>query len=223
MLSYLPDLIRVSEALLKADPSAWGVSTAFIACEDDIETAMVAWSSVASSFFADSPGGETGPPSIGEKWRRRKSLLLSATSYPPLLVAGKSSRNSAPTSPSDCPPLLPLMNDSDSRIGDGQRTDERYRRVSNDGSVDSLAARSRRRVSLVDGKDGRADDSKGEFLARRPTVRDLAIQPTQRVMRYVLLYQCTLPSHPHFMTSHLDYEDRPLGKYPSHLSFSCSC
>jgi hypothetical protein len=205
MLSYLPDLIQVSEALLKAfldDPSAWGVSTAFMACEDDIEIAMVAWSSVAGNFFTDSPGKEAESPSIGEKWRRRKSLLLSATGYPLPPVAGKSNGNSPSANSSALPPLLSLMNEAGSRIREGQRTDEQFWKVSNDSRVDAFTERSRSRVNSVDEKDGRADDSKRELPTRRHSVRDLAIQPTQRVMRYVLLYQGTLRSHS--LISHLD-------------------
>ncbi|KAG2084845.1 hypothetical protein BD769DRAFT_556322 [Suillus cothurnatus] len=37
---------------------------------------------------------------------------------------------------------------------------------------------------------------KGELPTRRQSVRDLAIQPTQRVMRYVLLYRDLLESTP---------------------------
>lgn len=56
MLSYLPPLLRASEILLKGlseDPSAWGVSAAFMACEDEMEDAMVAWSGIAGQFFVN--------------------------------------------------------------------------------------------------------------------------------------------------------------------------
>lgn len=215
MLSYLPDLIRVSEALLKAfidDPSAWGVSAAFMACEDDIEGAMVSWSSVAGDFFTDSPSKGAESVSIGAKWRRRKSLLLSATGNPLPIVVGKPSGISPPASPTAFRPLLSLTNEAGSRIRERQRT----------GSIDSSTERSRSRVNSVDEQDGRADDSKRELPTRRQSVRDLAIQPTQRVMRYVLLYQGTLRSPS--ITSRLDLrEDRPIGEYSSHFSFSCSC
>ncbi|KAG2160020.1 uncharacterized protein EDB93DRAFT_1074765 [Suillus bovinus] len=144
LLTYLPGLIRVSEVLLKAfldDPSAWGVSTAFMACEDDIEAALVSWCSVAGNFFTD--GSHEGESAItGGKWRSRK-YLLSATNNP-FTVVEKSSGNSAPSSSS--PPLLTR--------------------------------------------------SKGEPPTRKQSVRDLAIQPTQRVMRYVLLYRDLLESTP---------------------------
>ncbi|KAG1825649.1 uncharacterized protein BJ212DRAFT_289122 [Suillus subaureus] len=188
LLAYLPDLMRVSEALLKAfldDPSAWGVSTAFMACEDDIEAAMVSWCSVAGNFFTDGPSHEGESAIMGGKWRLRKSLL-SATNNPLTTVVEKLDGNSSPASSS--PPLLTLMNEAGSRIRERQRTVEHYWKVSDDGA-ESHAER-RPRVNSADSR------SKGEPPTRRQSVRDLAIQPTQRVMRYVLLYRDLLESTP---------------------------
>ncbi|KAI8981126.1 hypothetical protein BD414DRAFT_90160 [Trametes punicea] len=53
---HVPALLDVSETLLAHlvdDPSAWGVSTAFIGCEEELEAAFVAWSSVVGEFFAE--------------------------------------------------------------------------------------------------------------------------------------------------------------------------
>ncbi|KAH9858341.1 hypothetical protein C2E23DRAFT_719411 [Lenzites betulinus] len=53
---HVPALLRVSETLLTHlvdDPSAWGVSTAFIGCEEELEAALVAWSGVVGEFFAE--------------------------------------------------------------------------------------------------------------------------------------------------------------------------
>lgn len=53
---YVPALLRVSETLLAHvidDPSAWGVSAAFIGCEEDLEAALVAWSGVVGEFFLE--------------------------------------------------------------------------------------------------------------------------------------------------------------------------
>ncbi|KAG2370145.1 hypothetical protein BDR07DRAFT_1456124 [Suillus spraguei] len=187
LLTYLPDLIRVSETLLKAfldDPSAWGVSIAFMACEDDIEAAMVSWCSVVGNFFTHSQGESV---IMGGRRRLRKSLL-SATNNPLTTVVEKSSGNPSPAG-SPPPPLLTLMNEAGSRIRDRQRTDEHYWKVSNDGGAESYAER-RPRVNSADSQ------SKGEHPTRRQSVRDLAIQPTQRVMRYVLLYRDLLESTP---------------------------
>ncbi|OJT04451.1 hypothetical protein TRAPUB_4721 [Trametes pubescens] len=56
VVRHLPALIKVSETLLAHlfdDPSAWGVSTAFIGCEEELEAALVAWSAVVGDFFAE--------------------------------------------------------------------------------------------------------------------------------------------------------------------------
>lgn len=190
LLTYLPDLIRTSEVLLKAfldDPSAWGVSTAFMACEDDIEAAMVSWCSVAGNFFTASPSHEGESAIMGGKWRLRKSLLF-ATNNPLTTVVEKPNGTSSPASSSP-PPLLTLMNEAGSRIKDRQRTDEYYWKVPDDGGAESHAER----LPRVNSADSR---SKGEPPTRRQSVRDLAIQPTQRVMRYVLLYRDLLESTP---------------------------
>ena len=51
---HIPALLHVSETLLAHvldDPSVWGVSAAFIGCEEDLEAALVAWAGVAGEFF----------------------------------------------------------------------------------------------------------------------------------------------------------------------------
>lgn len=57
--SYVPALLRASEALLarlEDDPSAWGVSAAFVAVEEEIEAALVAWAGVVGSIFTREEG-----------------------------------------------------------------------------------------------------------------------------------------------------------------------
>ncbi|OSD06221.1 hypothetical protein PYCCODRAFT_1423085 [Trametes coccinea BRFM310] len=53
---HIPALLSVSETLLTHlvdDPSAWGVSAAFIGCEEELEAAFVAWSAVVGEFFVE--------------------------------------------------------------------------------------------------------------------------------------------------------------------------
>ncbi|PIL31450.1 hypothetical protein GSI_06151 [Ganoderma sinense ZZ0214-1] len=53
---HIPALLRVSETLLAHvldDPSVCGVSAAFIGCEEDLESALVAWAGVAGEFFIE--------------------------------------------------------------------------------------------------------------------------------------------------------------------------
>lgn len=56
--TYLPDLIRASEAFLarlEDDPSAWGVSAALIGCEEEMEGAYVRWCGVVGDVFVAQP------------------------------------------------------------------------------------------------------------------------------------------------------------------------
>ncbi|KAF8560124.1 hypothetical protein OG21DRAFT_1502471 [Imleria badia] len=74
MTPYISALVRASETLLKCfleDPSAWGVSTAFVTSEDELEASMVSWCAVVGAFFMD----RDDPQSSGliGKWRLRKS------------------------------------------------------------------------------------------------------------------------------------------------------
>lgn len=165
MQHYLPDLLNVSQTLLKSlaeDPSAWGVATAFVACEEELDVGMVAWAGVVGQFFTS---GTTSPVEKSEKsmekgegaegvklsrsriWRKRSMSRLSRAF-------------SAPTSPS--PP------------------------------VDGKLRKRRAVVSVlpVGDEEQQKENSKGGIGKQRKfTVRDLAIQPTQRVMRYVMLYR----------------------------------
>ncbi|TBU38429.1 hypothetical protein BD309DRAFT_874399 [Dichomitus squalens] len=53
---HVPALLSVSQTLLNHvmdDPSAWGVSAAFIGCEEDLECALVAWAGVVGEFFIE--------------------------------------------------------------------------------------------------------------------------------------------------------------------------
>ena len=56
VLTYVPALLSASEALLSRledDPSAWGVSAAFVAVEEEAEAAFVAWAGVVGEIFVD--------------------------------------------------------------------------------------------------------------------------------------------------------------------------
>ncbi|KAI0081097.1 hypothetical protein K474DRAFT_1482472 [Panus rudis PR-1116 ss-1] len=56
VVSYIEDLISASEAFLSRledDPSAWGVSTAWLGCEEELESAFVAWCGVVGELFVD--------------------------------------------------------------------------------------------------------------------------------------------------------------------------
>ncbi|KAH7923238.1 hypothetical protein BV22DRAFT_598093 [Leucogyrophana mollusca] len=194
MLGYLPGLLQTSETLLKGfidDPSAWGVSTAFISSEDDLETAMVSWCAVAGNFFVDRKNGEGGSL-MGSRLIFRRSLPASSRGSP---VPPEKTNEGEPGSPL-LPPMLTLMNEAGSRIKERQKIDDRYwRRSVEQGSTDSHGS-SCRDLSADETHRKRSDAEKVRKSSRRLSVRDLAIQPTQRVMRYVLLYRDLLESTP---------------------------
>jgi len=189
MLELVPSLLQTSDHLLKGfteDPSAWGVATAFISCEDDLEMAMVSWCTVAGNFFIDRKRKER-PNVTASKRIFRRSIPASASENS--VLSTKS--NGSPSLPS----MLTLMSDAGNRIKERQLDDQHWQRSSLDQrSADSHGS------SCMDSVD--STHQKREVLAketkssRKLSVRDLAIQPTQRVMRYVLLYRDLLESTP---------------------------
>ena len=170
MLEYLPALLRASKALLRGfteDPSAWGVSTTFMGCEEELEAAMVAWSGVAGQFFAKKGKSKS--------WKRPRTrtgsqLLASVPSSPTSAVPPVLSLKSGDSTITALPPRLVLMADKlkERKI----EADERGEKTSDKAE---------------------ADDEKNRRIL---SVRDLAIQPTQRVMRYALLYRGRWSSWP---------------------------
>lgn len=155
MLTYLPALISVSENLLKGlsqDPSAWGVSTAFMACEEELESAMVAWSGVAGEFFTKKR----------RSWRKSYNQNLSFNSSTPVLPLPSSAFNLLNGSTISFPVLGKYESEKGEKSSEGVFDDK--------------------------------ESDKGQRPERRASVRDLAILPTQRVVRYVMLYRGKQPS-----------------------------
>ena len=151
MLTYLPALLHASQALLQGlseDPSAWGVSSAFLACENEIETAMVAWCGVAGQFFSKQ--------STSRGWRKN--------TYPNPSHTPSRARPSS-FSADDHSPHFPL------RISEKSKEDKT--------EIQKYNVRARKSMEQI------PEDK----ILRKLSVRDLAIQPTQRVMRYAMLYK----------------------------------
>lgn len=131
MLPYLPGLIMASEALLErmeANPSAQGVSEAFLACESIMSESFISWCSVVGEFF---DSGE----------RLKSKAETEETSSTPSSGNLKGHRSQ------------PIMSRGDSSLSFVIPEPNKIRKNTKS----------------------------------RPTVRDLAIQPTQRIMRHVLL------------------------------------
>lgn len=177
MSPYVSALVRVSELLLKRfleDPSAWGVSSAFVTSEDELEASMVSWCAVAGAFFTDGNNSQSG---AGRR-RLRKSGIIS--NPPPSFVMRQTPVSLSP----QLPPVLSMASTADKRIVDenctGQHPPTEVEKRSNAMSLQKL--------------ENTRPSSTGQPPSRKLSVRDLAIQPIQRVMRYVLLYRGM--SHP---------------------------
>ncbi|KAJ7651683.1 hypothetical protein DFH06DRAFT_1134897 [Mycena polygramma] len=168
----LAALARESAGLLRRmeeDPSAWGVAAAFLGAEEGVEAALVGWSGVVGGWFVD-----------GEKAPRRLSKMRGLSEggeeetvqkpSPAKRVGWKRNAStgvSAVPSLRSLPPLPSVLSLSSATAHDPP-------------SPVSATPKPRSRKE----RDA------------RPAVRDLAIVPTQRVMRYVLLYQDLLEHTP---------------------------
>jgi len=159
MLTYLPALLHASQVLLQGlseDPSAWGVSSAFMACEDEIETAMVAWCGVAGQFFS-------------KKGKSRSWKKYSYSGPPPKPLRARTNSFSAGDDAGDGIAQFP------SRISDKSKQDN--------AEVQRRKVRAEKSMEVIENVNNKSRRSQ-----RKLSVRDLAIQPTQRVMRYAMLY-----------------------------------
>lgn len=175
MLRYIEGLVCVSQSFLQhmeEDPSAWGVAAAFLAVEHGLECAFVGWCGVVGGWFE----GQDGTTK-----RKRSKIPFEAQGDVAgcTTVDGRSPLKRSGTSPwrisvpslnnIALPPMTSPVSPSAflSRRREKDKTRERERPPSSSTSMDGARR-------------------------RRPSVRDLAILPTQRIMRYVLLYRGVL-------------------------------
>ncbi|EPT03510.1 hypothetical protein FOMPIDRAFT_1047046 [Fomitopsis schrenkii] len=236
LLSYVPALLRASEALLVRlvdDPSAWGVGAAFIGCEEELEAALVAWCGVVGNFYID------GEDKDKRGRRRRKSgdelSSFSGPSEPRGFSAVRSASQSGipgmvkPNSKTAETRRMSLYNAGEgglftAALGTGlafglashptldskdhgstasigkdhgptgtlSRTLSAWKRKSMPSSLYNLPSA----MGVPPSPTTAHGHGKEDKLF---TLRDLAIQPTQRVMRYVLQYKDLLAHTP--MTS----------------------
>lgn len=174
MVPYISALVRASEMLLKCfleDPSAWGVSTAIVASEEELEATMVSWCAVAGAFFMDADD----PHSSGliSRWRLRKFGMSSPSS---------SVRKQTSISPTpQLPRMFPMVSTA-SKVKERMNEDH-------GAWQHPQPERERTSVPLQMPESTNSQAPTGQRPSRKLSVRDLAIQPTQRVMRYVLLYR----------------------------------
>ncbi|CAA7264855.1 unnamed protein product [Cyclocybe aegerita] len=173
MLHYASEVLRASAGVLagmEREPGMRGVARAFVDRAEEVDGAYVRWCGVVGGWFAD--GAEEGEEGHVVK-RKRSRTNHHRTSVPG--VDGEGEEGSGKEREVASPPVSPL-----------KRTVSTWRR-----SMPSIP-------SLGLGEAHHANESAppAPRSARKPTVRDLAILPTQRVMRYVLLYRDLLAHTP---------------------------
>ena len=231
VVSYVPALLQASEALLSRledDPSAWGVSVAFVAVEEELETAFVAWCGVVGDFFVDEEStddrvitgrrlsnrfgrGEDGGARLRKRNRSGASEVRVEDLYRKRTMSyaegDREHENSpaigmftaalgtglaygiAPHTPSTAPPEDAITLKT-----------SRSRHASASGPLLSRRFSSWRPVSLLSSSNSLVQSAPSSPTFRhgsvsypskdkKLTIRELAIQPTQRIMRYVLQYR----------------------------------
>ena len=218
MQHYAAELVHASAAVLRAmeqQPSALGVAKAFVENMEDMEGAYVRWCGVVGGWFAGSGVEESGGVKLKRNLSKYRTSIDSAT--PP--ATADAPGGGGLESEDGHPPISPLKRTvstwrrslpSVASLGEAGASIYGYgyvygsrslRRRNRDKEVDRVAEEDQ---SDVVGRDlptttPSSSSSSGQNLTSRrprvrgkPTVRDLAILPTQRVMRYVLLYRGTL-------------------------------
>ncbi|THH05228.1 hypothetical protein EW145_g4950 [Phellinidium pouzarii] len=190
LLQYLPALIGASKNLsaqFNEDMSALGVSNALVNVELSLETAFVAWSGVVGEFFGFKRGSiplkkrkrETVNPGITAEANRSlessavkvRCISMSGHDEPyignPLSETLQVSRTATMSSS-----MHWLFRPAFSQVTEGT--------INEKESFAGLRKSFRRREARIKEQMERR---------RKPPFRDLAILPTQRVTRYVLLYK----------------------------------
>ncbi|KAF9535588.1 hypothetical protein CPB83DRAFT_21111 [Crepidotus variabilis] len=184
MVHYAAELVAAADAVLKGmerEPSARGVARAFLERENELEGAYTRWCGVVGGWF--SGDGSLDVTSARGSFEGDRSTR-------------KRSRGSNRT-------------DTDGSNNDHGDLDEDLskplkRSVSTwRKSMPSIPSLGLDNGSIYGGSPCRRDkeDDNRKPIPRKPDVRELAILPTQRVMRYVLLYRDLLSHTPSTSTS----------------------
>jgi hypothetical protein len=179
MLRYVEELVKVSQsyvAQMEGNPSSWGVAAAFLGVEEAIDQAFVGWCSEVGTWF-DSTRDDAA-----------KTESRAPSSY-----ARKPSKQN----------LRYDGNKENEKRGEEETTMGRLRRI---GSWKrSLTSISDMTMNAPNAKKEKSpppsfslyglQQRRNSSKVRKPLIRDLAILPTQRIMRYALLYRGELTSH----------------------------
>lgn len=185
MLKYAEELTRVSMLYLgqlRGNPSAWGVAAAFLGAEEAIEGAFVRWCGSVGMWFKDG-GYEAQKLELKDSMRgRRLSKVIKPKS-------GEGSNEE-------------IHKDDDAFPGALKKVSSWRRSMSSlsdlSTSVSTKKKEKKATPPLASSSNGRERQRRSSHV-KMPSVRDLAILPTQRIMRYVLLYRGEPNSHKSFI------------------------
>lgn len=188
MLRYVEELVKVSKlflAQMEANPSAWGIAAAFVGVEEAIDGAFTGWCGVVGMWFDDEQQEAKMKTTNGSlAWSSVRAKKLSKPSKPKLgdedtKEKGKEKEKELEDEASSSP-LMKRVN-----------TWRRSMTSITDLSANAPGARKKEKNAVpppsfyINGHGQQRQNKK----AKKPPVRDLAILPTQRIMRYVLLYR----------------------------------
>lgn len=196
---YLPELILASKllsSLFSEDPSAVGVSNAFIEARSSLESAFVAWTGVVGEFFS-------GEPKQSASRKQLRTKTFSHTLPEEHLVPANTRVTSLPIHEEPEKMMSSSSPSSSSKSGSNSPSYRHANLNPRRGSLhwlfrptfssapSSVAGDSASSFSFSLRKSfGRSSrGSNSENRRNRPPFRELAILPTQRVTRYVLLYR----------------------------------
>jgi hypothetical protein len=178
MCDRAKELLHASECVLKGmekDPSARGVARAFLEVEEQVQGAYLRWCGVVGAWFSGDGFSQDDSAPVG-----RPSLDLSEVGNLVRNFSVKTrnkigSRTDADKQASS----VKSSEEEDVSMSPLKRTVSTWRK-----SVPTLGFDT---PPLYGGGD-RKKDKESEREARKPEIRELAILPTQRVMRYDMLY-----------------------------------
>lgn len=208
MVPYVKELVGVSERLLKGmegEPSVRGVSEVFVEVGGGVvdgdkgaESAFVGWCRVVGGWFQDDLAVSGDTQAVVEV-KRKRTRFDSGPAETRLISEHEGSNSGFASSPTSTTTTPSKRNASTWRrrtlsIGRDRDKDE-------GDSPDRHGHRHRGRMSPTSFTPGTSSaismtSTRNSKPIRKPAVRDLAILPTQRVMRYVLLYRDLLANTP---------------------------
>ncbi|KAG8900299.1 hypothetical protein FRC00_013649 [Tulasnella sp. 408] len=169
-LAHLPSLISASTLLssrLEEDPSAWGVSAAFLGAEDALEKAFTAWCSVVGQVMLEL-AGNTPPISTSAS---RTSLYNRKSS-----IGAKDLLDKEKPAPKRTDTIASSISGGSGSVIMSGKTSKKSKSARSSSGANSLTPLSAGSKPL--------------------SVQDVAIMPSQRVPRYVLLFKDLLEQTP---------------------------